>query len=117
MIVTETMPVTFPPIPPPPTAVNQVTFTITNPTSPLFLGTLHVDGLPSGANGIGTLAPIGSAQSPSVHSFHLGNQKFQELVQSLRSNPSPLSISITYDNISLVATDLRLFVMLMAANG
>ncbi|HYQ46345.1 MAG TPA: hypothetical protein VER11_30460 [Polyangiaceae bacterium] len=113
MIITDSFPVSIAS-----QSSNQVTFTITLPTSPLFLGTLQVDGLPAGANGvIGTLSPVGDAAHPSVHNFHLGNARFQQLLQSLGNPVLPLSIQITYDNVTLKATDLRLPTMQMAANG
>lgn len=101
-------------------SANQITFRITNPVLPLLLGTLRIDALPAGANGvIGTLSPVGvSVSNPSVHNFHVGSLKFSQFLASVNAHPGPpLSIQITYDNVTLAATDVRVTAMQMAANG
>ncbi|HYQ04390.1 MAG TPA: hypothetical protein VER96_37210 [Polyangiaceae bacterium] len=114
MITTATMAVTTPSQIPP----NEVTFTITNPTSPLFLGTLKINGLPSGAGGVlGSVDPGGAdASHPASHTFKMGSQ-FQSIRQFLINNQGPLSIQITYDTNTFLATNLNVIAMLMAANG
>ena len=110
----ETMSVTTPP---PPISMNQITFTITTPSAPTFLGTLHINPLPPGAGGIiGTLAPIGTAGAPAVHTFKMGS-KFAQIRQFLMNNQGPLMIQISYDTLSFLATDLNPLAMLFAANA
>jgi hypothetical protein len=111
----ETMSVTTPP---PPIPLNQITFTITTPHNPLFLGTLHINAFPPAAGGvIGSVDPGGAtAAAPAIHTFRMG-AKFQMIRQFLINNQGPLAITITYDPITFLATDLNPLAMLMAANG
>ena len=112
----ETMAVTTPP---PPIPATQITFTITTPTAPTFLGTLHINALPPAAGGvIGSVAPGGaSATAPATHTFRMGS-KFAQIRQFLIDNQGPLAIQITYDTDTFAATDLNpMAAMRFAANA
>lgn len=101
---------------PPAIGANQITFTITTPSAPTFLGTLQITGLPPAAGGvIGSVAPGGaSPAAPAVHAFRMGS-KFQQIRQFVTNNQGPLGIQITYDTLTFVATDLNPIAMLFAA--
>jgi hypothetical protein len=100
---TETIAVTTPRPPP----LNEITFTITAPSSPLFLGTLKVNALPSGSGGVlGSVDPgSASATNPASHSFRLGSAKFQQTRQYLVSNGPPFWVQITYDSVTFAVTE------------
>jgi hypothetical protein len=114
MTTNETMAVTTPQPPP----LNEITFTITTPTAPLFLGTLKINAFPPGANGvIGSVDPGGAdAQHPALHVFKMG-AKFQQIRQFLINNQGTLSIQITYESSNFLASNLNVMAMLMAATG
>jgi len=85
----------------------RVTFQITNPSSPLFLRTLHTTASAPSANGsVGSVSP-GTAGAPATHSFNMGG-KFATIRTFLQNNPGSVALLITYDPISFAAFDLDL---------
>lgn len=115
-MTTETFSVTIPQTLP----AHEITFTITNPSSPLWLGTLKINDLPTGAGGVlGSVDP-GSADANHLagHTFKMGSQ-FQPIRNFLINTQGALSIQITYDSATFLATNLVVMAMPMslAANG
>jgi hypothetical protein len=114
MTTTETFSVTIPQNLP----AHEVTFTITNPGAPLFLGTLKINDFATGAGGVlGSVDP-GHADATHLagHAFKMGNQ-FQPIRDFLINTQGSLSIQITYDSITFLATNLQVTATAMAANG
>jgi hypothetical protein len=93
---------------PQPLPLNQITFTITTPDAPLFLGTLQINGKAVPASGvIGSVDPSGaSPQAPAFHVFRMGN-KFEQIRQFVYTHPGVLAIQITYDPTTFLAYDLN----------
>lgn len=97
---------------------HEITFTITNPSAPLFLGTLKINDFPPGAGGVlGSVDPNGADATHLIgHTFKMGSQ-FQPIRNFLTTNQGSLSIQITYDPITFLATNLLVMATAMAANG
>ena len=105
---------------PSPLPLDQILFTITspNPSSPLFLGSIQINGRSVPASGVvGTLDPgTATVEAPAFHVFRMGS-KFTQIRQFLQNNGGPIAIVITYDPVTLLAFDLNPMAMLMVANG
>ena len=77
----------------------KITFHMSNPCAPLFLGTLIVTPVEPVGGALGSVAPgNATAAVPALQTLTLGAARFQAVLQYVTNNPGPFELLITYDD-------------------